>query len=156
MKRTFAAIGAAVILTASMQAHAEEVPADVRAIAEDLEQRYGVCAELTESICYQETRFQSKARNGQYIGVMQVGSVTHAARMKRLGVTDLTDLRGGMLVGVDYLAELFERYEDVGAVLMVYSGSGKALRNYEATGRMTGYVNAVLERSARYEREHGR
>ena len=158
MKRTLATIGAVVILSMPLTAHAEEVPADVRAIAEELGGQYGICPELIEAVCYQESRFTPTAigANGQYIGMMQVNPTIHAARMQRLGVTDLTDLYGGMLVGTDYLAELCEQYEDIGAVLMVYSGSGKALRNYEATGQMTGYVKQVLDRAARYERMNGK
>lgn len=156
MKRVIAAIGAAVILSAGVTAHAEEVPADVRAIAEELGGEYGICPELIEAVCYQESRFQPGAigGGGKYIGIMQVNPVVHAARMQRLGVIDLTDTRSGMLVGVDYLAELFELHEDPAVALMVYGGWGQRVDYYERTGVMPGYVETVLERSARYEREH--
>lgn len=159
MKRWIkAAAIAAVILSTPMRVHADEIPAEVWVIAVELGKLYSICPELIVSIVYQESRFQADAisSNGLYQGPMQVNVKLHAARMQRLGVTDLTDLYGGMLVGTDYLAELCEQYEDIGAVLMVYSGSGKALRNYEATGQMTGYVKQVLDRAARYERMNGK
>lgn len=158
MRRALATIGAVVILSMPLTAHAEEVPADVRAIAEELGHQYGICPELIEAICYQESRFQPGVigAGGKYIGIMQVNPVIHAARMKRLGVTDLTDMRGGMTVGVDYLAELFEKYEDPVPVLMAYGGWGSSIGNHEATGRMPGYVKMVLERSAQYERQHSK
>lgn len=157
-RRTVAIVALAIMLLCPKNAHAEEIPYDVWVIAVELGQRYGICPELICSIVYQESRFKADAvgGGGLYQGPMQVNAKLHAGRMKKLGVTDLTDLRGGMTVGVDYLAELFEKYEDVGAVLMVYSGSGKALGNYEATGRMTGYVKQVLQRSAYYERLHNK
>lgn len=156
MKRAVAAIGAALILSIGLTTHAEEVPADVRAAAEEIGGEYGICPELLEAICYQESRFQPGVigAGGLYIGIMQVNHEIHAARMKKLGVTDLTDMRSGMLVGADYLAELFELYEDPAVALMAYGGWGRKIGYHEQTGDMPGYVKSVLERSARYERDH--
>lgn len=157
MVRGRVAIAATVLmLSMPLTAHAEEVPAEVRTIAEDLGARYGICPELIEAICYQESRFQPGAigAGGQYIGIMQVNPVIHAARMQRLEVTDLTDMRGGMTVGVDYLAELFELYEDPVPALMAYGGWGRQIGWHENTGSMPQYVRSVLERSERYERQH--
>ena len=49
--------------------------------------------------------------NGNSIGLMQVQPKYHRARMDRLGVTDLVDPYQNVIVGVDYLAEMLERYE---------------------------------------------
>jgi soluble lytic murein transglycosylase-like protein len=146
----------AIALSISTAVYAEEIPAEVRTIAEELGAQYGICPELIEAICYQESRFQPGAigGGGQYIGVMQVNPVIHAKRMQRLGVTDLTDLRGGMTVGTDYLSELFEIYEDPVPALMAYGGWGRQIGWHERTGSMPGYVKNVLDRSERYERQH--
>lgn len=52
------------------------------------------------------------------VGLMQVNPRFHSERMKRLGVTDLTDIDGNIHVGTDYLMELFEKHGEVYLVLM--------------------------------------
>lgn len=158
VRRRAAIIIAVFMLSMPMTVHAEEVPYEVRVIAEELGARYGICPELLESIVYQESRFNPKvvSSNGLYVGAMQICQSVHSSRMARLGVTDLTDLRSNMTVGCDYLSDLFQHYEDTGSVLLVYSGSGKKLNHYESTGKMTAYVRQVLDRAARYERQHGK
>ena len=146
------------VSTIPITAHAEEVPAEVRTIAEELGTQYGICPELIEAICYQESRFIPTVigSGGAYIGIMQVSPEIHKARMQRLGVTDLTDMRGCMTVGTDYLAELFEIYEDPVPALMSYGGWGRKIEWHEDTGEMPQYVKNVLERSERYERLHSK
>lgn len=158
IRRGVAAAAAILILSGGTVAQAEEVPAEVRMIAEELGAEYGICPELIEAICYQESRFQPGAigSGGKYIGIMQVSPSVHAARMQRLGVTDLTDMRGCMTVGTDYLAALFETYEDPVPALMAYGGWGRQIAWHESTGGMPGYVKSVLERSERYERQHSK
>ena len=114
-----------------------------------------ICPELVESIIEAESSWNPKAQNGDCIGLMQVSRSWHKDRMARLGVTDLTDPYDNILVGVDYLSELFERYEDVGAVLMKYNGDSR-LPEYLKTGEMSEYAEKILTRSAELERMHGK
>ena len=111
--------------------------------------------ELVEAIIEAESSWNPKAQNGDCIGLMQVSESWHLDRMERLGVTDLTDPYDNILVGVDYLSELFERYEDVGDVLMKWNGDSK-LSEYLETGELSEYAEKVLERSAELERLHGK
>ena len=138
--------------------HAEEkveVPEEIKEISEELGQAYGICPETIQSIGYMESRFQSDAVNGDCIGIMQVSEKWHKDRMKRLGVTDLTDPRGNMTVAVDYLSELIEDGEDLEAALMRYHGESRISQKLEA-GEMSDYVEAVLEVSAMLERRNGK
>lgn len=114
-----------------------------------------ICPELVEAIIEAESSWNPKAKNGDCIGLMQVSESWHRDRMARLGVTDLTDPYDNILVGVDYLSELFERYEDVGAVLMKYNGDSR-LPEYLETGEMSEYAEKILTRSAELERMHGK
>ena len=41
--------------------------------------------------------------------------------MERLGVSDLYDPYGNILVATDYLVELFEKHGDIGLSLMIYN-----------------------------------
>lgn len=118
-------------------------------------QERNICPELVEAIIEAESSWNPKAQNGDCIGLMQVSESWHKDRMARLGVTDLTDPYDNILVGVDYLAELFERYEDVGAVLMKYNGDSR-LPEYLETGEMSKYAEKILTRSAELERMHGK
>jgi hypothetical protein len=62
-----------------------------------------------------------------------------------------------MMVAADYLLELFEENEDVGIVLLQYSGSNSdRISQYERTGDMTKYADKVLRLSEVYERLHSK
>lgn len=150
------AICAAVIMWSALvvEARAEEKEAWIDYI-EIICQERGICPELVESIIEAESSWNPKAQNGDCIGLMQVSESWHQDRMARLGVTDLTDPYDNILVGVDYLSELFERYEDVGAVLMKYNGDSR-LPEYLETGEMSEYAEKILTRSAELERMHGK
>lgn len=84
---------------------------------------YNVCPELIEAIIERESSWNPNAYNSGSgcIGLMQIDPKWHKERMERLSVTDLTDPEENILVGVDYIAELFEKYGDVYAVLMFYN-----------------------------------
>ena len=114
-----------------------------------------ICPELVESIIEAESSWSPKAQDGACIGLMQGSESWHQDRMERLGVTDLTEPYDNILVGVDYLSELFERYEDVGAVLMKWNGDSR-LTEYIETGELSEYAEKVLSRSAELERLHGK
>lgn len=138
---------------------ADEVPADVRQYAEEIGGMYGICPELIEAICWRETRFTPTAVNkaGTCHGIMQVYVKYHKARMERLGVTDIYDTYGNMLVATDYLATILAGREDVGEALMAYNGSSNAkINRYIETGVMSSYAEDVLSRSAEYEQLHNK
>lgn len=138
----------------------DDTPPDwVVEIAEDCENESSVCAEVLESIAFEESRFTPDvvSKNGKYIGMCQINPRWQSERMERLGVTDLKDARSNMRVAADYLKCLFEEYEDTGTVIMIYAGYSKAnIARYEETGKLASYVERVLERAARYERANGK
>lgn len=114
-----------------------------------------ICPELIEATIERESRWNPNAVNGDCKGLMQISERWHRERMERLGVTDLFDPYDNILVGVDYMAELFEKYEDDGMVLMVYNGDSRA-KDLQATGNLSEYAEWILTRSAELEREHGK
>ncbi len=148
------------ILAPTIRAQAREtveVPEEVVAISEELGGEYGICPELIQAVCWQESRFQADAENGGCVGIMQVSPQWHRERMERLGVTDLTDPRQNMAVAVDYLAELAAEYEDVGAALMKYNGDRRLDELLEGgMADVSDYARAVLELSAELERRNGK
>lgn len=102
--------------------------------------------ELVESIIFHESRYDINAKNNNCVGLMQISTYFHKARAKKLGVTDFYDPYDNVLLGVDYLSELFSIYEDPALVLMVYnSGPNNALTLYKK-GKISNYAYSVLER----------
>ncbi len=126
-----------------------EVPQEVAAIAEELGEEYGICPELIQAIAWRESRFKSDAENKGCIGIMQVYEKWHKDRMKRLGVTDLYDMRQNMMVGVDFLSELFERYGDAPVVTAAYHGEKDI---YDVSD----YTKTIIELTEYLERKHGK
>lgn len=118
-------------------------------------EEYGICPELLMSMIEVESGGQADARNGTCCGLMQISVKWHKDRMGRLGVTDIFDERGNILVGADYLAELFERYHEASLILDIFNGNSKAQENYES-GILSDYARTVLERSAELEILHGK
>lgn len=81
------------------------------------------------------------------IGLMQVSPKWHKDRMERLGVTDLTDPYGNILVGCDFVAELFEKYGDVYAVLMAYNeGEYDGAIERAFAGQYSKYATTIVKR----------
>ena len=117
-------------------------------------EEYGICPELLMAIIEQESSGQAYAEHGSCKGLMQVSEKWHKDRMKRLGVTDIFD--GNVLVGTDYLAELFAENDDLYWVLMAYNGGiDYANRMYEAE-KYSRYAVSIANRSAELERLHGK
>ena len=142
------------IMGAGIQAQAEEciVPEHILEMSNEIGKEYNICPELLQSIAFQESRFQADAQNEGCTGLMQVNPAWHEDRMRELGVTDLYNPEQNMEVAADYLQELFEKYEDVGTVPMVYHGESGAVSKIEPSR----YADEILTRSAELERAHGK
>lgn len=115
-------------------------------------EEYGICPELLMAMIERESSGKVEAENGGCKGLMQIADRWHKERMERLGVTDIYDVDGNIHVGADYLAELFEEYEDVGIVLMVYHSE----RNAASKEKLSSYAEEILNRSAELERMNGK
>lgn len=75
--------------------------------------------------------------------------------MQKLGVCDLYAEYDNILTAADYLAELFQKYQDTALVLDIYNGNSKAMYNYE-NGIVSSYAGKILERTAELETLHGK
>lgn len=131
---------------------------EVMKYLEDTCEAYEISPELVQAIIERESKWNPGARNGRCIGIMQIDPSWHVVRMRRLGVNDLTDTKQNILVGVDYLHELFEEYKDVYAVLMFYNGrysSRYGIRAY-MDGRYSEYAEKVISRAMELEILHGK
>ena len=114
---------------------------------------YCICPELVMAIIERESKGDQNATNGSCKGLMQISEKWHTDRMDRLGVTDIYDTVGNIRVGVDYLSELFLKYEDAATVLMVYHGEKDAVLKANR-GEISDYAKCILERSQELEMLH--
>ena len=105
-----------------------------------------ICPELVQSIVFYESSYKPNAKNNEHYGLMQINPKWHKSRMEKLGVEDLYNAEQNLKVGIDYLNELFLKYNDSVIVLNVYN-SGKPIEKF------TNYSRKILERSADLESE---
>lgn len=129
-------------------------------ICEEVGAIYDICPELLESIVWQESRGEQYAVNGECKGLCQINERWHRDRMQRLGVMDIWNKYGNVLLCADYLSELYEAHKaecnDMELALMLYSmNPDNALRLYRE-GKRTAYVRQVLSRSEELERGRGK
>lgn len=125
------------------------------AYCEQIGNQYNICPELLMAVIETESSGQAYATNGNCIGLMQVSSRYHGGRMQKLGVSNLYEEYDNILTAADYLAELFEKYDEVSLVLDMYNGNSKAMYNYE-NGILSSYANKVLARTNELEKLHGK
>lgn len=127
--------------------------ADCVSYCEEIGGQYGICPELLEAIMESESSGNPYAQNGNCKGLMQINQIYHRDRMARLGVSDIFEKRGNILLAADYLAELFREHGDMGTVLMLYNGSRDALAR-GARADYTQYAQKIMTRSEQLERLH--
>ena len=126
---------------------------EYQSYCEEIGEMYCVCPELLMAMIETESSGNPDATNGTCKGLMQVSEKWHKDRMKRLGVKDIYDPYGNILVATDYLMELADKYEDIGLVLDVYNGNSKAMLNAE-NGILSEYAAKILYRAEMLERIH--
>jgi soluble lytic murein transglycosylase-like protein len=83
---------------------------------------------------------------GDSLGLMQIQTKWHKARMDKLGVTDLLEPYGNIQVGVDFLAECYYSTSDYNLALVKYN-SGKA-------GAESKYSRYVLDKAEELKNAH--
>lgn len=105
---------------------------------------YKIDPYLIKAIIYVESTNDPNARNGNCVGLMQVSRYWHKDRAKRLGVTDFFDPKSNVLLGVDYISELYKKTKDIKLTLMMYNMSHKEAYRLYTKGQTTSYVKKVL------------
>lgn len=87
--------------------------------------------------------------NGQSYGLMQVKASNHRERISKLGVNDLLDPYQNVLVGIDYLAELIDEYDNLSMALVAYNaGCTGAYNGWFSVGRYeSSYSKTVLHKA---------
>lgn len=106
-----------------------------------------VTPDLIQSVIMSESSYDPKATNGSHVGLMQVSTRWHRERAQKLGVRDLYDPYGNILVGTDYLNELIGSVNgDVAWALMIYNMGHKAAYELYSKGIVSSYASQILQR----------
>lgn len=116
-------------------------------ITVDVGRQYDIDPCLLYAICERESSLNIYAECGQCKGLMQVSSKWHSSRMERLGVDNLYDPYGNVLVAADYLRELIDENADLAYVLMRYNMCTNTANELYDQGIITDYATGILERS---------
>jgi soluble lytic murein transglycosylase-like protein len=131
------------------------IPVEYQTYCEQIGAQYSISPELLEAMMEQESSGKPQVHNGNCKGLMQINEQFHKPRMIKLGVTNIYDPYSNILVAADYMQELFETYEDMGTVLMIYNGSSNAVEMGE-NGTYTEYATVIMNRTEVLERLHGK
>lgn len=112
---------------------------------------YGIDPAIIFAMIDRESKYKINAvgDGGKSIGLMQIQPRWHKERMKRLGASDLGNPYQNVTVGIDYLAELMEKYGDIEMALMCYNaGPTGAKKQYFDRGVYSSkYSREVMENS---------
>lgn len=83
----------------------------------------GIDPAIVIAMAKRESDYKANAvgDNGASVGLLQIQSKWHWGRMVELGCTNLFDPYQNVTVGVDYLADLLERYGDIYKALTAYN-----------------------------------
>jgi soluble lytic murein transglycosylase-like protein len=106
----------------------------------------GISPAIVFAMAYRESRYRTDAvgDGGASLGLLQIQSRWHTARMERLDCLDLLDPYQNVIVGVDYLAEQLDRYGDLAKALTAYNAG-----HYKGT--ITNYAKSVMTKAEELE-----
>ena len=160
MKKMLAiALAVSLVLPQSVMAKEEIEPTHISVEAQvscyEYGEMYDICPELLMAMIEAESSGNPKAENGDCKGLMQISERWHTGRMEEIGADDIWSETDNIHIGANYLHELFNRYEDVALVLMVYNGESDAIEKAEK-GYISDYARKILDRSAELERWKGK
>ena len=153
------ALAASLVMQKSVMAKEEIEPTHISVEAQvscyEYGEMYDICPELLMAMIEAESSGNPKAENGDCKGLMQISERWHTGRMEEIGADDIWSETDNIHIGANYLHELFNRYEDVALVLMVYNGESDAVEKAEK-GYISDYARKILDRSAELERWKGK
>lgn len=133
------------------EAHRPRTPVEVYcAYADEIVETYypNLDPAYIKAIIYRESRFEPTEVNKKtnVIGLMQIMPKWHMERARSLGVDDLTDPYGNILVGCDLLSEMTEKYSMTYALNYFAGGYAYANRYRNSqTSPVIDELNSILK-----------
>lgn len=102
---------------------------------------------LVQSIIQVESNFDPNCiSSAGCIGLTQLSPYWQASRAAKLGVTDLWNPYNNILIGIDFLKDLYFNYanHDMPLALMMYNMDFSSARAIRRNGGMSDYAREVL------------
>lgn len=145
--------GLALCTPVEVSAEESYIRKEYQGYASEIAEDYGLDPSLVIAIIESESSGRRKVvSSAGCIGLMQISPKWHMERMEKLEVEDLEDAYGNILVGCDYLSELFGKYDDVYTVLMCYNeGESSGAVERAEQGRYSKYAEKIVSRSRELE-----
>lgn len=144
------------VLKAELKVQAKEtisIPQEVKESCDKWGEEYGICSELLQALCWQESRCRADAKNGNCWGMCQINHKLFAKKMEEIGVTDLYDADQCIHLCADILFDYFEQGDEVYLVLMKYNcGASRGKQLFEQ-GIYTSYAKTVTANAQLLEQE---
>ena len=127
-----------------------EFSKELQEFTQDICKERSLSYPLVLALIERETGYRNVGPNGcGSTGYMQIIPKWHEERMKKFGVVDLLEPEGNIMVGIDYLTELFGKYHEVNLVLMAYNmGESGAKKLWEDGVYSSDYADYIMEREA--------
>ncbi|MDO4331790.1 MAG: lytic transglycosylase domain-containing protein [Eubacteriales bacterium] len=120
---------------------------------------YGVEYSVVVALIEQESgyTFDKVGDDGNSIGYMQVYESAHTDRMERLNCTNLMNPYQNVKVGIDFLAELIEKYGTVQDALAAYNYGERGAREHLWNNGIYvySYNEGIMSRARELEEEWG-
>lgn len=129
------------------------IKAEYQAYVEEIAESYDLNPNLILAMIESESSGRRKVvSKAGCVGLMQINPKKHQDRMDRLGVTDLKDAYSNILVGCDFVAELYSRHDCDYAVLMAYNEGeyGGAIKRAKE-GKYSRYSRKIVARAEELE-----
>lgn len=120
----------------------------------ELCEEHNIDPALVITMIGKESNFNASAigDGGNSLGLMQIQPRWNQDRMDILGCQDLLDPFQNVTVGIDLLAELFDKGNSVEWVLMAYNGGQSYANRKISNGEISNYAQTVLHNSKNLER----
>lgn len=147
--------GLALCTPVEVSAEESYIRKEYQGYASEIAEDYGLDPSLVIAIIESESSGRRKVvSSAGCVGLMQISPKWHTDRMERLGVEDLEDAYGNILVGCDYLSELCGKYDDVYTVLMCYNeGEYSGAVEKAEQGKHSKYAEKIVARSKELKEE---
>lgn len=110
--------------------------------------KVGIDPAIVMAMAFRESTYRADAigDGGNSLGLLQVQPRWHSARMNKLGCHNLLDPYQNVVVGIDYLCELLNRYGSMDKALTAYNRG-----SYD--GAITQYAETVLAKAEQINNE---
>lgn len=134
-------------------------PEVVQAYLFSICEQYGVDYYIAVALIEKESsyRYDNVGDHGNSIGYMQIYQKWHTERMYELGITDLYNPYSNMMIGVDTLAEINNKYLEssgLNCVLMVYNmGEAGAKKLWKKGIYSSEYSRGIINRANEIKQE---